>query len=277
MRWMTSLGALTGIVAATTIAAAEVRIEPRLTTGLSYYNLDLDGPTVVEGSSVDDIEFNDFLYVLGGGATVTMDRFFLDLFGQYSFDGEDDLDIDVLVGGVAANDLAQSVEFDRVETSIALGYRITDNFAAYVGYRYADVDFDGSGSIGGIGVDFTTDFEQRGPLVGATYAIPTTILNGRLVANTAVAFLDGDLAIDVESAVAVNDFEADIDGDAIGVNAGLNWATPIAERLTLVVGGDVSHYSFDDDADQTDFEELIARLRAELRYSFDTGRLVGAR
>lgn len=256
-------------------ANADISIEPRLSAGVSYYNLDLDGQIVVGDDSVDDIEFHDWLFFVGGGTTFSANRFFLDLSGQYSFNGKDDLDLDVVSGGIAVDNLAQDVDFDRIEAAISIGYRVTDQFAAYIGYRYADVDFDGSGSLGGVGVDFSTDFKQNGPLIGASYAIPKTILNGALVANGAITFLDGDLENKLDAPAPLEDIAFDIDGDAVGLNGGLSWTRPLGEGLRLVVGGDVSSYRFKDDDDETDFDELIARLRAELRYSFDTGSLLG--
>lgn len=268
------LGILSSFAAMST-NAGEISIEPRLSSGVSYYNLDLDGQVIVAEDSIDDIEFNDWLLFIGGGTTISYDRFFIDLSGQYSFSGEDDVGLDVVSGGLAVDNLNQEVDFDRLETAIAIGYRITDQFAAYVGYRYADVEFDGAGSLGGIGVDFSIDFQQNGPLIGASYVIPKTVLNGALVANGAITFLEGDLDNKLDVPAPLDDIDFDIEGDAVGLNAGVSWATPLSDRLKLVVGGDVSSYRFKDDDDQTDFDELIARLRAELRYSFDTGSLLG--
>lgn len=268
------LGALSSFAAMPT-NAGEISIEPRLSSGVSYYNLDLDGRVIVAEDSIDDIEFNDLLLFIGGGTTISYDRFFIDLSGQYSFSGEDDVNLDVVSGGLAVDNLTQEVDFDRLETAIAIGYRVTDQFAAYVGYRYADVEFDGAGSLDGIGIDFSIDFQQYGPLIGASYVIPKTILNGALVANGAITFLEGDLDNELDVPAPFDDIAFDIEGDAVGLNAGVSWATPLSNRLKLVVGGDISSYRFKDDDDETDFDELIARLRAELRYSFDTGSLPG--
>ena len=57
----------------------------------------------------------------------------------------------------------------------------------------------------------------------------------------------------------------------MGVDAGASWVTPLTKQLKLVIGADVSRYSFKDDDDETDFDELITRLRTELRYNFDVG------
>lgn len=262
---------VTAMSLATPLAAAEQKMEPRLAVGASYYDLDLDGEIVVGSDSVDNVEFSDWLYLVGGGLTFSYDRFFVDLYGQYSFDGDDDINLEVVAGGVAVDNLAQDVEFDRVETALTVGYRITDQFATFVGFRYADVEFDGSGSLGAVDADFSTDFNQKGPFIGAGYAVPKTIFNGAFVANAAVAYLDGKLENKLDVSAPLNDVEFDINGDAIGINVGANWVTPLTSKLKLVIGADVSRYSFKDDDDETDFDELITRLRTELRYSFDVG------
>jgi len=93
------------------------------------------------------------------------------------------------------------------------------------------------------------------------------------VANVAVAYLDGELENRLDVSAPLDDVAFDIDGDAIGFNAGASWVKPLTKRLKLVIGADVSRYSFKDDDDETDFDELITRLRTELRYSFDAGPL----
>ena len=55
------------------------------------------------------------------------------------------------------------MEFDRVETALTVGYRITDQFSTFFGFRYADVDFDGSGSLGAVDADFSTEMKPTPP------------------------------------------------------------------------------------------------------------------
>ncbi|MGI9508620.1 MAG: hypothetical protein ACR2QJ_04640 [Geminicoccaceae bacterium] len=267
----TSVAILAAMTLPTPLAAAELSLEPRLAAGASYYDLDLDGEIIVGSDSVDNVEFSDWLYLVGGGLTFSYDRYFVDLYGQYSFDGDDDINLDVVAGGVAVDNLAQDVEFDRIETALTVGYRVTDQFSTFFGFRYADVNFDGSGSLGAVDADFSTDFNQKGPFIGAGYIVPKTIFNGVFVANAAVAYLDGKLENKLEVSAPLDDVEFDINGDAIGINAGASWVTPLTSKLKLVIGADVSRYSFKDDDDETDFDELITRLRTELRYSFDVG------
>ena len=77
-----------------------------------------------------------------------------------------------------------------------------------------------------------------------------------------------ELENEVESSALASDASFDVDGTAIGFNAGASWVRPLTTQLKLVLGADVARYSFKDDDDDTDFDELIARFRTELRYSF---------
>lgn len=255
------------------LAAAELTTEPRLVAGLSHYNLDLDDEIVVGNDSVNNIEYSDWLYLVGGGLTFSYDRFFIDVYGQYSFNGEDSLNIDAVVGGVAANNLAQDIEFDRIETALTVGYRVTDQLATFAGFRYADVDFEGSGAIGGVAADLSTDFKQKGPFLGFGYVVSEAASNSAFVVNAAVAYLDGDLENKLQTGAPLDDAEFNINGDAIGINAGASWVKPLTSQLKLVIGADVSWYRFQDDDDETDFDELVTRLRTELRYGFDIGSI----
>lgn len=263
-----SLGLVTALIPSS--ALAESKVEPRLALGLAYYELDVDGAIVVDNSRVSNIKFSDLLYVVGGGLTFAHDRFFIDLYGQYSFDGQDTVNPSIDVGPVTVDNLSQQVDFDRIETSISAGYRFTDQFAAYLGFRYADVNFDGSGASGPRAASLATDFKQRGLFIGAGYLVPRPIFGGNILANAAVTYLDGDIKNQIELAAPLQDVDVDVSGNAIGLNGGLSWIKPISDRVKLVVGADVSQYNFKDDNDQTDFGELIARFRTELRYSFDT-------
>ncbi|MEZ5934106.1 MAG: hypothetical protein R3F54_19650 [Alphaproteobacteria bacterium] len=274
-RLLTGMIVLINAAWATPMAAAELTIEPRLAAGVSYYDLDLDGAFVVGQDTVDNVQFNDWLYLVGGGLTISYDRVFVDLYGQYSFDGEDTVNADVVTGGVVASELGQKVTFDRVETALSLGYRVTDQLAAFVGYRYAEVNFDGKGSLGAVAAKFSTDFHQKGPFVGGSYVVPKPVLDGALVANAAVTYLDGELENKLDVSAPLQDVAFDTNGDALGFNGGVSWVRPLTDQLKLVLGADAAYYAFKDNDDVTDFDELIVRLRTELRYSFDLGA-VGA-
>lgn len=267
MRFSCCIGIAVGVMigAAADGRSAELVIEPRISTGISSYDLDVDDLVSATGEDVFGVDFNDTLIFAGGGLTFNYDRFFVDFSGQYSFDGEDDLDA-VLVADGAALGLIQDVEFDRIEALATLGYRVTNEFAAFIGVRYAEVAFDGSGTLGGVNTDFTTTLTQVGPVLGAGYVVPNALFGGALVVNGALTYLDGKLENKVDTNAPFEDADIDVNGTAFGLNGGVSWAKPLFQGLRLVLGADFSRYSFDDD--EADFDETITRLRTELRYSF---------
>ncbi len=255
-------------LAGTAATAAEWQIEPRLSTGVAYYNLDVTGAFVVRGDRVEGVEFSDLLYLFGGGATISRGRFFVDLAGQYAFGGNDNLDVPVESANPAVDSLIQEVDFDRVETLFSVGYRLTNELAAFGGFRYANVTFNGDGTLGPIPADFDTRFQQYGPFIGAGYAFPVPSLNSSLVLNGAVAYLRGRLNNELDPLVPASNIKFTTEGDAVGLNGGASWVAKLSNQINLVVGADVSRYDFNDDADLTDFNETVARLRAEVRYRF---------
>ncbi len=253
-------------------ASPALQLEPRLATGLSYYEFEVDGQIQANNFVVDDVEFDDVLYVVGGGLTAKYEKMFLDVYGQASLAGSDDVDLDVRVDDQPLPTESQDVDFDRYEILVTLGYQWTDRFALFAGYKYADVEFDGNGTAAGVRAKLKTDFTQHGGFVGGGYAIPIGgIFNSALVFNGAVTFLAGDVDNRIVARPLVDNTSFDIDGDAIGFNGGVNWVAGIADNTKLVVGADASRYDFDADSGNPDFKETIARFRVELRYNFDTG------
>ncbi len=84
LRQQTSVAVVTAMTLAAPLAAAELLLEPRFAAGASCYNLDLDGEITVGSDSVDNVEFSDWLYLIGGGLTFSYDRFFVALWQALS-------------------------------------------------------------------------------------------------------------------------------------------------------------------------------------------------
>lgn len=249
-----------------------LQLEPRLATGLSYYDFEVDGEIRANNFTVDGVEFDDVLYVVGGGLTAKYDKMFLDVYGQASLGGSDKVNLDVQDNGQPIQTDSQDVDFDRYEILVTLGYQLTDRFALFTGYKYADVEFDGDGSVAGVSAKLKTDFKQHGGFFGGGYAIPIGgALNSALVLNGAVTYLWGEVDNRIVARPLIDNTSFDIDGNAIGFNGGVNWVASIADNTKLVVGADASRYDFDADNGNADFKETIARFRVEIRYSFDTG------
>lgn len=239
------------------LQADQIRVQPRISLGTSFYNLTVNDADTGAGV-VDKIELDDFFYVAGGGVSIAQGRYFVDLAGQYSFAGDQAIDVDAVDGDNAIN-LVQDFDFDRIETNLTFGYQVSEQVAVFLGFRYADVNFDGQGNIDGVAADTEIEFIQYGPFAGGAYAFPTRILGGAFVANGALTVLKGDLTADIDGN------EQDLNGNALGVNAGLSWSRPINDKFSLSLGADTTAYF----GLVEDNEEFINRIRAELRYSFD--------
>ena len=270
MRFSCRLGiAFISMIGASASAwSKEIVIEPRFSTGLSAYDLDVDNLLSADGDDVLGVDFSDTLVFVGGGLTLNYERFFIDFSGQYSFDGEDDLNAAIVLDDGTSIALDQDVDFDRFESLATAGYRVTNDLAAFIGIRYAEVNFNGSGTLGGVDTDFSTTLTQIGPVLGAGYASPKPLLGGTLVVNTALTYLDGDLNNEVDTNAPFEDSDINVDGTSLGLNGGISWARSIIDDLRLIFGVDFSRYSFDDKDDEADFDEIITRLRTEVRYSF---------
>lgn len=234
-------------------AALDVYIEPRFETGAMLYDFDfegnnrviIDGPVFPEDPNTDfggegltvegrsSLNFADTLPFIGGGGTLFVDRFFVDIGATYAFDGSDAsgsedanfLETDIGLGlegqqivTVADND----ADFDRLELAVSVGYALTDHVAIFAGYKRAETDFDirrngfvrqdrcgdfgqflGAGTgcaTDGSSFNFTEDveleFEHDGPFLGMNFLtdpISLGLLEGALSGNIAVAFLDGEI------------------------------------------------------------------------------------
>lgn len=264
-----AIGSVTSCALSGGLALAEgVTFEPRISGGVSYYEFELKGDIDLNEVTVDGLEFHDTVYNAGAGITTRKGRFFVDLYGQVGFGGDDSLELDVVDQPVVVNTEA---DFRRYESLATIGYQYTDYLAGFAGFRYAFADWEGDGTVTGVGAsEFDAEFEQYGPFFGLSLIFPFPSLRSALTTTGAVTFLNGEVDVSFVVPGAI-DGEQNIEGDARGLNLGANWVTAVSEATTVVFGADVSNYDFDDDEEITDFEETAARLRIELRHSFDTG------
>jgi hypothetical protein len=114
-----------------------------------------------------EFEVSTMLPVFGGGATVFLEHFFIDGYAQQAFEASGDtsqvidesfsfsgelplngLSVPVGLTGVQRTNQRFNVDIDRTEWSIALGYAITERFAAYAGYKNAETTFEQKGAGG---------------------------------------------------------------------------------------------------------------------------------
>ena len=188
-------------------------------------NLQFFGTTSQGGFDVKDT-----VSFISGGVTLFADRFFVDINGLTTDEGNDSSDQAIVtsfesidasgfpVATFTSFNIDQEVEFDRSEYSISAGFAVNENFILFAGYRRAEADFDfdrsgmfeidllsndGSfvGFLGNFTDNQTYDMDQDGPFVGATYAwtLGENSFRGALTANVAVAFLDQEVDVEVKN------------------------------------------------------------------------------
>lgn len=182
-----------------TIGGIEIGVKPRLTGGAMYYNysqptvgverVQLQRSTATLEAGVNNLlaanglepvsseadssvslekpfDVSAWLPTVGGGATIFIDRFFIDGSAQHAFTGSDSASQPLAFANtvfaqgvqpgtgtrfdVAATQFSRvnesfDVDIDRTEWSISAGYALTESFSVYAGYKRAETSFDQQG------------------------------------------------------------------------------------------------------------------------------------
>lgn len=216
------------------VNALDLRIQPRFKTGIQYYEFEQeDTQFFVKGSQgrypnkQGKLEYSDWLPFVNGGATLFVDRFFIDFDVQYLFDGKAESDFrsqTFIEGGrgdfsndiVFQNNSQLDADFNRFEYAVSAGFEVIDNLVIFAGYKHAETNHtsnihgDISAFLAGseIPIPFLSgttegeveiDFEYDGPFVGMNYVwqINQGFMNGGLSFNFAAAFLDSKTNLDL--------------------------------------------------------------------------------
>lgn len=281
--------------------------------------------------------FKDTMPILGIGGTVFADRFFFDASYQKAFNGSDSdnltdtwsfpASIDFL-GQSSLNQSQSDGDFDREEGALSIGYSVTEQFSVYGGWKWAKTEFkekrngtfqidletglDPSTSFDVVRIDgnfhdsLEYDFKNNGPFIGAAYGwtINSGKVNGSLVANVAIAYLNGEFdnlkkSLAVTSNVsltgtdgisnpvnpgelgALDEYISDtvggggrsFDGNSTGITFGLAWRGQTqVDGLAYLVGVNGYSYSFDADnkgnSNGGDVQETVINFRLGLSYAF---------
>jgi hypothetical protein len=218
-----------GLVQAVEVGGKTVTIQPRVEMGMMNYTYQQGAVSMTNLSTSQEYGYNytqkelkyrDTLPMLGGGLTISVDRFFVDLNGQQSFNGSDRSSYsfsEFTESRYAGEDsfhsgyMESQADFDRTEYAISAGFALTNQLAVFAGYKSAKTDFEikGEGLDGyyfpsGFNVDiynadgqssYSQDikFEYDGPFLGLAYGLNVDqgFLKGALSFNFAAAFLSG--------------------------------------------------------------------------------------
>lgn len=301
---------------ASQVFAIELGLRPRFNTGFQYYEYNQDAFSFSSGqfsNSTSKIQFSDFVPFVSGGLTLFLDRFFIDGFVQYSFEGQDNTRIAnnnriPAIEGIPASSISSTVDvnptFDRLEYSFSLGYAVTDQLVVYAGYKNAHTELNAAlnqstisartnagqpnpfltGTILG---NLDLDYKYDGAFIGGAYGfnIDQGFLKGALTTNIAIAFMNGTVDINYNNikiknrlGMAININESTIrsiynfpklEGDTVGVSAGLSWngLTGI-DGLTYLIGVNGYHYEFDGTNNSPDFSETVVRVDFGIAFTF---------
>ncbi|MEE9398152.1 MAG: hypothetical protein V3V31_14190 [Methylococcales bacterium] len=219
--------------------ALEFGVQPRFNTGVQYYEYSQDSFSSVSNSNPNfsnaagGLKYNDFLPFVNAGLTLFADKLFVDLFVQYSFDGEDEdrfSNSNFLIASpprlnsdtVISTNSELDNDFERLEYSVSVGYAVTDKFVLFAGYKWAKTEFEADLREGQINAASTNngtrnpflsgrfmgrldqDIKYDGPFVGAGYVWEVGAA-GALTGNIAVAFMDGNVDFDFHDITQTND------------------------------------------------------------------------
>lgn len=281
-------------ISVTATDGTEVTIPP----GETY--TDSNGSTITNGPSytyVDDgFKLISLMPLVGAGATIFTNRFFLDFYFQKALSGSDtasnhrerlESSVPSLIDPVIDSD------FDRAEYSLSFGYSLSDQWILFTGYRKAKTSFSDSISyddtelISGDDVittrrseDRNISFNQDGFFLGSTYAYPF-LEEVTITFSAAVAVLEGEYdsrgrqyiensrPSDTQPDVRSRDTGFDQKGDTVGLNLGVAWKGRIADSIGYSVGLDGYSYDFKaKTVDVPDISEAVLRLSAGLSYQF---------
>ncbi|HEY4972155.1 MAG TPA: hypothetical protein VII41_01025 [Steroidobacteraceae bacterium] len=303
---------LPALLVAAQTQALEIGIQPRVSAGMQDYQLsfpDVITPTLSNNSARlrEGFTIRDHLPYAGAGLTVSAGHLFADLSGQWSKTGEDKglnfqgNQFDVLDGynGVGGHAHYLDSRFGRQEVNAAIGWALSSNFSAYLGYKSATLNITQmrtpvfapapqDGDVLQIGSSLM-DFSYHGFFLGTTYALPINSW-GTVSVQASIAQLDASFRQHFEGLLFIYTAPAGmpagvvlldpslensaVHGSSTGLNVGISWSGNVGvasnpvRGLTYTIGLDQSQYRFQGSATDGDFEEKNTRFRIELRYRF---------
>ena len=296
-------------------AAADVEFQPRFETGVLFYSFEQTPASKIalprsDGSSgfnfaQEKFEISDNIGFVGGGGTLFIRRLFVDVSGQYAFNGSACTQVSSS-GFLETENIFISSEdhyhgqFYRTDMAISAGYTVNSRFSVYAGYKWAAVDLDmtSDGPMGWLDIDnglasgrFESEahdkFRYEGPFIGVTHGWQidhSGFFKGLISAKVALAFLSSKFSIDERSAItydSINGVEiepivetmeriGDIKGDTLGLTLGFDWHGMTAiKNLSYWIGLNGYRYNFDaEDSEAPDVRETAVSFKAGLAYVF---------
>lgn len=219
--------------------------------GLNYKNIDMSfrqdmrvrpvsgTDPRLSGTVSQDMAFDAWQPFLQGNVAIVSGDYYVAVNGETDVQDEgSDIKVDqVRSDGLAVN-LAdphyvdKDVDVSRDDFGVTIGWRGIERVALFGGFKYGKTDFDGV---------VAREFVAYGPLLGASYSIPFDA--SVLTLGGAFARLSG--TYDESDSVLL--LAEEIDGDANGFSAFINWSAPLTQHLRYLVELRWQRYDFDGD------------------------------
>ncbi len=250
----------------------DVTFQPRAYVGYANYSLEsgegtfTTGPSSIQGKLKFDAQGDNKIKstgFLGGlGATLGVGRFFGDVY--YQSTPNDTVYSAIEQENPSAGTIRYfgDVDAQHSDWALSLGYRITDQWSVFAGYKSGKTESDQSFHINRVPPDsrliqdgnFAIKFDQDGPFIGTSYSF--LVGPGALTIKAAYAYLDGTYNSDFNSvcrppnsvcptapAPALQQFS--LSGNSNAFSFGLSWTQSLAYNLGLSVGANYQQYKFD--------------------------------
>lgn len=295
--------------------AAFIELQPRLETGMMYYSIESMADNSITPSRYGETaghylaekkhEFSDNVAFVSGGATFFINRLFVDLSGQYTFNGKARSHPSSSAYLEADNSfLSMDPEFRsrfyRTDMAVSAGCAVSENFSVYLGYKWSALDLDssldgpasylkineyvGNGRIEG---QQYFRFRYEGPFIGIAqgrkFGKPG-LFNGFISAKLALAYLrskgtqeqiatftiDSVNGVEIEPRGAPLHDIIEAKGSTLGLAVGFDWhgATSI-NNLSYGIGISGYRYNFNsDETDSQDINETAVTFKVGLSYLF---------
>lgn len=290
------------IFAVTPTGAMELQIQPRVEAGIMLYSFELSAShesslpandnTTSNNFTQAKMKFDDTMWFASGGATVFLNRFYLDLSLRSAFDGEDQTRLTWSSYNEDTNDgrsryLAMDSEmngtFDKSDAAVSLGFSITERLSLYLGYKWSTLDVDTTFqgpysdygvedyiAIGIVGGNEHLQFEYEGPFIGIIHGWQidwSPSYSGLVSVNIGLAALDSTVEFNrsINTRLdSVNGTEIEQPtktyttntfkhtGDTLGITFSVGWHGTCGENLNYTLA--VSTYRYNFDMDQPTFD-----------------------
>ncbi len=167
-------------------------------------------------------------------------------------------------------------EAGRTDIDVTVGYRVSDAWTVFLGYKDGETDIDFRVRDTRIVQD--ESYREDGFYGGATY---TWALGraGALNFTLAYIYFDSDLRFtqgvdddddDEDEPVEFDDLEGTYSGDARGFSAGVNWVIPLSRSLAFRSQYKINQYDLEVTADGLDFDpkQRLSYFDVGLLYAF---------